>query len=313
MKVSFICPVYNKLKFLPEVTKAIFNQVGTFDREYIFIDDGSLDGSLEAIKKLTKKKKFVKIISHDNRGPAFSTQRGIELAKGDFIKLIGGDDYIFPKCTSLLLNGILKDRSVAIFSKFILKDYLNEKIDRNLFKNKLINYRKIDFPIKDTLLNCFSGTSPTLYCNQAIKKSKGCNIKLFVEDFSLALELSKFGSFAFVDNITSVGPKNDKNRIMLNNEVQLFHDYNAAIYYFLKNNDIIESSWIKKIASKCVGRSEKYSRRVLKISIFNYMNLLKIKLFLFKYSRNQLISFIKQSCKYLYKTPDRSKIRYKVY
>ena len=77
-------------------------------------------------------------------------------------------------------------------------------------KINLLIIERLIFPIKDTLLNCFSGTSPTLYCNKAIKNQKGCNIKLFVEDFSLALELSKFGSFAFVDNITSVGPKNDK-------------------------------------------------------------------------------------------------------
>ena len=61
MKVSFICPIYNKLKFLPMVTKGIFNQIGSFDKEYIFIDDGSQDGSLDEIKRLTKKS--VKIVS----------------------------------------------------------------------------------------------------------------------------------------------------------------------------------------------------------------------------------------------------------
>ena len=95
--------------------------------------------------------------------------------------------------------------------------------------------RKIIKPTNQTLLRCFSGTSPTLYCHKAIKDSDGCNVKLFVEDFSLALELSKLGNFAFIDNITSVGPKNDQSRIMINNEAQLFHDYNAAIYFFLKS------------------------------------------------------------------------------
>ena len=106
MNISFICPIYNKLKFLPTVTKGIFDQIGSFDKEYLFIDDGSQDGSLDEIKRLTKKKKSVKIISHNNKGPAFSTQRGIQLAKGDYIKLVGGDDYIFPNCTSILLDGL---------------------------------------------------------------------------------------------------------------------------------------------------------------------------------------------------------------
>tara|TARA_Y100001968_G_scaffold14785_1_gene11898 strand:+ start:1353 stop:2291 length:939 start_codon:yes stop_codon:yes gene_type:complete len=312
LKVSFICPVFNKLKFLPRVTKGIFDQIGSFDREYIFIDDGSQDGSLDEIKKLTKKKKSVKIISHDNRGPAFSTQRGIQFAKGDYIKLIGGDDYIFPKCTSVLLEGLKKTNTVAIFSNYILEDYLQKKVDDKLCKTKLSNLRKIIKPTNETLLRCFSGTSPTLYCHKAIKKSDGCNVKLFVEDFSLALELSKMGNFAFIDNITSVGPKNDESRIMINNEAQLFHDYNAAIYFFLKKNKLDNKSLLRKITVKCLGRSSKYARRILKEKFFNEMTLLRIGIFLKYNSESKLIDLIKKSCEFFYRSEVKSKIRYKI-
>ena len=312
MKVSFICPIYNKFKFLSKVTKGIFNQVGSFDKEYIFINDGSQDGSLDEIKRLTKKKNSVKIISHDNRGPAFSTQKGIQLAKGDYIKLIGGDDYIFPKCTSILLKGLTKTNAVAIFSKYILEDYLKNDVKDNLCKTKLSNLRKIINPTNETLLRCFSGTSPTLYCHKAIKNSDGCNVKLFVEDFSLALELSKLGNFAFIDNITSVGPKNDESRIMINNEAQLFHDYNAAIYFFLKKNKLDNKSLLRKITVKCLGRSSKYARRILKEKFFNEMTLLRIGIFLKYNSESKLIDLIKKSCEFFYRSEVKSKIRYKI-
>ena len=58
--------------------------------------------------------------------------------------------------------------------------------------------------------------------------------KNFIEDFSLVLGLSKYGSFSFIDNITSFGPKDDNTRIMIGKKNQLIHDYNAALYYFLK-------------------------------------------------------------------------------
>ena len=312
MKISFICPIYNKLKFLPMVTKGIFDQIGSFDKEYLFIDDGSQDGSLDEIKRLTKKKKSVKIISHNNKGPAFSTQRGIQLAKGDYIKLVGGDDYIFPKCTSILLEGLKKTNAVAIFSNYILENYLQKKVNDNLCKTELLNLRKIKEPTNQTLLRCFSGTSPTLYSHRAIKESDGCNVKLFVEDFSLALELSKLGSFAFIDNITSVGPKNDQSRIMINNEAQLFHDYNAAIYFFLKKNKLNDKSILKKITIKCLGRSSKYARRILKEKYFNEMTLLRIGLFLKNNSESKLIDLIKKSCEFFYKSEIKSKIRYKI-
>ena len=58
-------------------------------------------------------------------------------------------------------------------------------------------------------------------------------MKLFIEDFSLVLGISKFGSFSFIDNVTSCGLSEDPNRIMMGMQTQLIHDFNAALYYFL--------------------------------------------------------------------------------
>jgi len=310
LKISFICPVYNKKKFLPKVLKGIFDQIGSFSKEYIFIDDGSNDGSLNELKKLTKNIKNIKILYHKNKGPAFTTQKGINQSTGDYIKLVGGDDFLLPNCTLNLLNGIRKTKSVAIFSKFALND--NFKYKKNWDINLLKNLKIINDPLPNTLLNCYSGTSPTLYCAKSIRKSKGCNTKLFVEDFSLALELSKLGNFAFIDNISSIGPKNDENRIMVNNEGQLFHDYNAAIYYFLKKNDLNNFNLLKKITNKCLGRSEKFGRRILKKTVYNKMNFLRLKLFFNTRNNNELIDMIKESCLFFYDKHSHQKIRYKI-
>ena len=50
--VSFIIPVFNKSSFLKLVINSLKNQLGNFKREFIFIDDGSTDNSLEIIKNL---------------------------------------------------------------------------------------------------------------------------------------------------------------------------------------------------------------------------------------------------------------------
>ena len=55
VKVSFVCPVFNKQKYLKDVINSIKNQKGEFDKEFIFINDGSTDLSLEYLKKFTKK------------------------------------------------------------------------------------------------------------------------------------------------------------------------------------------------------------------------------------------------------------------
>ena len=101
-KVSFVCPIFNKIRYLSEVLHSIRSQIGSFEKEYIFINDGSTDGSLEYLKKNTRNWKNVKILNQSNKGPSNATQKGIIESTGDFIKLVGGDDIMSPECTNLL-------------------------------------------------------------------------------------------------------------------------------------------------------------------------------------------------------------------
>ena len=47
--VSFVIPVFNKAKFLKYVIESLKQQSGKFEREFIFIDDGSTDNSYKMI------------------------------------------------------------------------------------------------------------------------------------------------------------------------------------------------------------------------------------------------------------------------
>ena len=66
--VSFVIPVFNKAKYLKTVIKSLRHQTGNFDKEYIFINDGSTDNSLDILKRERKSLKNCKIISQKNKG-----------------------------------------------------------------------------------------------------------------------------------------------------------------------------------------------------------------------------------------------------
>ena len=80
VKVSFVCPIYNKSSYLDIVLRSIKQQNGTYEKEYIFINDGSEDSSLSKLKKITKKWSNVKVLTQHNLGPANATQKGIDLS-----------------------------------------------------------------------------------------------------------------------------------------------------------------------------------------------------------------------------------------
>lgn len=308
VKISFICPVYNKIKYLPHVIKSLKGQIGNFDKEYIFINDGSTDDSLNYIKKTTTHWKNKLIINQKNCGPAKATQAGIRKSSGDYIKLVGGDDVMSKNCTNILLEAIRKTNSVAVFSKYkLIKNY-----DKIGFKDEKPKISKvINDPLEQTIISCYSGTTPNLYLRSAVLKSKGCDEKLFVEDFSLVLRLARFGSFCFINNVTCCGPKDDKNRIMIGQKKQLLHDYNAALYYFIKENPDIKLNYKRAACKKALGRAEKWYRRTQKKTIFSLINLIRIS---FYFLKNRELNFLKKSCNifYLDNEENSKDIRYRI-
>lgn len=306
IKISFVCPVFNKFKYLPMVLKSINNQVGYFEKEIIFVNDGSSDDSLRYLRNETKNSKNIKILSQKNKGPASATQKGISSASGDYIKLVGGDDIMSPKCTNILLETITKTNSVAVFSNFqLLPNY--ENINFKNTKTKIVKI--LDNPLEQTINSCFSGTTPNLYCAKTVKKAGGCDTRLFIEDFSLVLRLSRYGRFVFIDNVTSVGPANDKLRIMIAKKQQLIHDYNAALYYFLIDNNDINKKYRVLACKKALGRSEKWLRRIKKKGIITRLNFLRFWYYL---QRSQELFFLKESCKIFYEQGENNGIRYKI-
>ena len=41
VKISYVCPIFNKQNYIKQVLSALKNQQGSFEREFIFINDGS--------------------------------------------------------------------------------------------------------------------------------------------------------------------------------------------------------------------------------------------------------------------------------
>ena len=93
--LSVIVPCYNEEEALPlfykEITK-VATKMNYLDFEFIFVDDGSKDKTLDTLKKLNKKDKRVKYISFSrNFGKEAAMYAGLEKSKGDYVTLMDAD------------------------------------------------------------------------------------------------------------------------------------------------------------------------------------------------------------------------------
>lgn len=91
--VSVIVPVYNAEKVLHYCVDSILNQTYT-DFELILVDDGSTDNSGMICDEYSKKDIRVAVVHIENGGVSKARNKGIELAKGDYICFVDSDDYI---------------------------------------------------------------------------------------------------------------------------------------------------------------------------------------------------------------------------
>lgn len=93
-KISVIMPVFNKENYLYEAIDSILNQTIT-DFELIIINDASKDSSEQVIKQFNDPRiKYFK--NTTNKGVSYSTNIGIELAKGEYIAKADSDDIYHP-------------------------------------------------------------------------------------------------------------------------------------------------------------------------------------------------------------------------
>jgi len=90
--VSVIMPAYNSEKYIVDAIESVLNQTYP-DFELIVIDDGSKDRTFEIITFYSQKDSRVKVLQNDkNSGVSLTRNRGISLAKGEWIAFLDSDD-----------------------------------------------------------------------------------------------------------------------------------------------------------------------------------------------------------------------------
>jgi len=94
-KVTVLMPVYNGEKYLREAIDSILGQ--TFaDFEFLIINDGSTDGSLEVLRPYSDPR--VRVVGNEkNLGLVATLNRGLALAKGEYVARMDCDDISLPK------------------------------------------------------------------------------------------------------------------------------------------------------------------------------------------------------------------------
>ena len=122
MKLSIIIPCFNEEKTIIEIIQRVKNSLNSLNisHEIIVIDDNSTDKTSDILKNDLNNIVDKLIHNPENSGKGYSIQKGIEIAKGEFILIQDADLEYDPKDYSKLLKPLQNDIADVVFgSRFV--------------------------------------------------------------------------------------------------------------------------------------------------------------------------------------------------
>ena len=134
--ISVIMPLYNKEPFVKKAIASVMLQTYQYF-EFIIVNDGSTDGSLEIVEAF--KDSRIKIISTKNKGVSAARNLGIKNASNKYVSLLDADDWWAPT--------FLEEMKAAIVAFPGQKLFATGRV--HVFEHKTIPYQNKLLPASD--------------------------------------------------------------------------------------------------------------------------------------------------------------------
>lgn len=116
-RVTVLMPVYNGERYLRDSVESILGQTFT-DFEFLIVNDGSTDSSVSIIQSYNDPR--ICLIHNDrNLGVVASLNRGLELARGEFIARMDADDISRPERLAVQVDFMDTNRQVGVCGSWV--------------------------------------------------------------------------------------------------------------------------------------------------------------------------------------------------
>jgi glycosyltransferase involved in cell wall biosynthesis len=245
-KITIVTPSFNQAEYLEQCIESVLSQ-NYPNLEYIIIDGGSTDKSVEIIKKNEKHLKYW--ISEPDLGQSDAINKGLKLVTGEIFNWLCSDDY--------LENGALKLIGETFSNSNIDVISGNIRVFDHLGMNIISNGTKIEDSLQKTLALSVNVQPSTFFRTKFITQANGINNLLhYFMDKELWMKYLLYNGqdkFYYLDNLIAHYriQQDSKTHKEMDNEMLRpdsgFKIDNNTIYYSLATQtDLIAQSKLIK-------------------------------------------------------------------
>jgi glycosyltransferase involved in cell wall biosynthesis len=151
-RISIVTPSYNQDKFIEETIRSVLLQ-GYPNLEYIIIDGGSTDTSLDIIKKYEKYITYW--ISEIDRGQSHAINKGFSIATGEIFAWLNSDDLLKPNALNFVASNLrnIQEPAWLVGASEIIDgqgNFLQTRLPGSINQESLIHWHKTWFPQQST-------------------------------------------------------------------------------------------------------------------------------------------------------------------
>ena len=191
--VSIITPSYNQAKYLEQTIQSVLSQ-NYSHIEYIVMDGGSNDESVEIIKKYQDKLSYW--ISEKDSGQADAINKGFAKANGDIIAWLNSDDYYLPNTLNQVVKTFEENPEVVLIYGNMLA------VDENGKTFNALNYKQLT--LEDLLCFQIIGQPAVFFRRSALQKINGLNLTFhFLLDHLFWIQIAQYGKILHVNQTWS--------------------------------------------------------------------------------------------------------------
>lgn len=281
-KVSVITPSFNQGEYIADTIESVLNQ--TYDNiEYIVMDGGSTDETVEILKSYGSR---IKWVSEKDGGQADAVNKGIRVATGEIIGWLNSDDTYYPDTVEKAVAALLSHPGVDMV--YGEGDY----IDRNGVITGRYNTKLFDYA--ELANECVICQPTAFFTKEIVEKAGLLNASLqLCMDYELWMRIGKEGTVMYMPERMATSRMYEENKTLSRRD----EVYKECCAQLKKHYGYVPHSWIYGYTEHLLSTGRGINRKVCYLSLFLRYNYNRPKYFWNCFNRYlKLRKFRKNGC-----------------